>query len=523
MKPRNGVQVITNRSRAFEKGISPVSVVVPLTTSHAYRSKQQQDWSLRAWAHAQMYIQAGGKVAFVGFSYAPEYLPTFDKLVPDVPELYGVPCFAKEHIDRFRNSLRKYWERKGIKGEYKHRGVVYNEGQLGIDDMICSEYGSDRIYTDNHGRTRQATKRPHYHTLLFLPPELVEKCSTWTDAQWLRHFQKYWPFGAVRGSHDMPLFIDGDGATTYTTKYCCKQFDFYSQPEIRKYLYNSDGSVNKERREAIKDCIPFHHQSNGFGRSLMNVFDTDEKMIDGVDMLLPCDVQKGKTKLKKPPHYILRKKYMEFDGDGNYKYTDDGYYFMIKKYFDRYHKRTKFYQDMIDGVGRYEGMQVQLEDGRCTKIRDYITGILGYCAPTLANELALYEMVFASNSFNPVMDIYQCDLDAQTLPELEWSAFYIYEKRLKMRCLTFNKHHPPRMCEYEENGYFNELLDTDRVRFHYEMNEIVENYVERFDFFPDIIDICRELSFKQSKMTDDKFQQDFRKKKQVKQFLYAQL
>ena len=527
----NGTMTITNPTRFYTRGVTRNSIIVPKTSSHLYTSKQQQDWALRAYAETERYISAGGRVVFITPTYSDLYLPKIVHL-KDMPNV-SVKCFNRQHVRRFLNSLRKYWERRGVTGArvkkvrekilvseepytdklgrnrirkiYEERvsSIVENPDQLPIRYIWCCEYGSDNVYIDDNGHVRQATERPHYHCLLYLPPELVNICrrNHWTESDYMRHLQSFWHYGEMRRNPDKSIFVSSEFAVKYVTKYCCKDIDFYENDIIKKYLYDSDGKLIKAHKEEIQDCIPGHWQSMSFGSNLLDVYDTDEKCLEGVDFKFLGDLKKGKSKKALPPTYILRKRYMYHDDSGNYFYKPEGITYMGKKFFDRYRKRSAFYDDVINNTtGRYKDCLIQLDDERCSKLRDYITGILGYIPPTLTRELALYELVYEKLSYSP-----DCaDLDSYDLSELYDDAYSRYMRR----CLTRDS--VPKCDYFCSEGYFKSLPNDEKYRIKY---DTIEKYCDRFAYFSKILYYCRELHYRKSKESYDYYMATYRSKK----------
>ena len=271
---------------------------VPCGQCDECRSCAQQEWLLRLWQEMQTYHKIEGKVVFLTLTYMESCLPRFKYVDKKTGEYFDIPCFNKHDKDRFMNSIIQFFKRRGLTKKKTASG-------LGLKFMITCEYGE----------SPQGTHRPHYHMVLLFPPEYVNVLGFTNYTQWMDFFQKYWHLGFVRKSKKYGLFVNpkSDFAARYTSKYCTKDVDWFDQPEVNDFLYGENRKKIPERYEAIKDFLPRHYQSQGFGLDLVKLCDNDEVFKDGLNLDFLSDRKLGKTKTYQIPRYIKRKVLYDYD------------------------------------------------------------------------------------------------------------------------------------------------------------------------------------------------------------------
>lgn len=236
---------IINRSKTFIPG-RKARINVPCGKCESCRSNKRNDWFVRAYYEYKRIVDNNGLVVFPTLTYRPNCLPVFDTLSEEqrfgeklVNNSTRFSCFSKSDIVRFRKSLRKYFERRGVQ----------------IKFFITSEYGLQP----------NKTRRPHYHCLIFIPNFIgMDK-----DAI-LSQIQKAWPFGMVRYS-DFGAFIQSYKGIRYACKYITKDINFYEKHEVLDYLFSSNITEEEKKRrfEVIKDYLPKHFQGQKFGFGLI--------------------------------------------------------------------------------------------------------------------------------------------------------------------------------------------------------------------------------------------------------------
>lgn len=185
---------------------------------------------------------------FITFTYDNDHLPENGSLKP-------------EHITTFIKSLRKHYERKGIKG---------------IKYFYCGEYGS-------------TTGRPHYHMILMhCPLNLNEFYDTHIDT----NFQEHWKSKEINKWWDKGI-TDIAAATwstaAYVARYCTKKI-----------------GTDQSQYEALGRKPEFIRMSNGIGDSYYQ--ENKEKIYEHDEIIMKT--VKGNTGSYKPPK-AWDKKYKE--------------------------------------------------------------------------------------------------------------------------------------------------------------------------------------------------------------------
>ena len=270
---------------------------VPCGKCDDCRNAAKDEWFVRLQEEINTYSRAEGKCCFLTLTYNEKCLPRFKYVDENTGECFSIPCFDKHDKDRFINSIIQYFKRRGCTSKTTKSG-------LGLKFMVNSEYGEDPDHTH----------RSHYHAVLLFPPEYIEKSGFSCVTHWMDFFQNLWHLGFVRKSKEYGLWIDprSDFAARYVSKYCTKEIDWFEQPDVQSFLY--DHGVNQQDRyEAIKDFLPRHWQSKGFGIGLVEYCKDDIVFKDGIDFNFLSDRNLGKKKLYQVPRYIKRKLLYDYD------------------------------------------------------------------------------------------------------------------------------------------------------------------------------------------------------------------
>lgn len=276
---------------------------VPCGKCDECRNAAKDEWFVRLQEEINTYSRAEGKCCFLTLTYNEKCLPRFKYVDENTGECFSIPCFDKHDKDRFINSIIQYFKRRGCTSKTTKSG-------LGLKFMVNSEYGEDPDHTH----------RSHYHAVLLFPPEYIEKSGFSCVTHWMDFFQNLWHLGFVRKSKEYGLWIDprSDFAARYVSKYCTKEIDWFEQPDVQSFLY--DHGVNQQDRyEAIKDFLPRHWQSKGFGIGLVEYCKDDIVFKDGIDFNFLSDRNLGKKKLYQVPRYIKRKLLYDFPRSFNVK------------------------------------------------------------------------------------------------------------------------------------------------------------------------------------------------------------
>lgn len=220
---------IYNPSRRWDYN-APLKIAVPCGRCYDCQRVKRNEYFFRSVIEYNHYKNdLKGSVYFVTLTYSDDKLPQMP-----LPDGSTIPAFQRTHIRSFIKYLRIWLKRHG----YLYKDIKY---------LVCSEYGS-------------VTKRPHYHALLFFPFHL--------DAhQFHSLMAKTWPHGFVICSK-LGWEITSIAGIRYASKYVCKDIAFENKPELRKYLRNDKFA---EWKESIKDFLPKHWQSVGFGESFCDI------------------------------------------------------------------------------------------------------------------------------------------------------------------------------------------------------------------------------------------------------------
>lgn len=286
---------IPSNSKRYKSLVSRSTLSVPCGHCPECINQAQEDWFLRTWKEIKDYNESGGKVVFVTLTYNNWHLPVYtdvakftDRETGEITDrVFRIPCFSKDHKDKFMNSLLKWFERHGVTGN-NSKGIRY-------------------IWASEYGMSENGTHRPHYHPLLFLPKEAMELFDNKTQIQDL--IKSFWHYGFVYFSKecDGGMFVESEIAGRYVTKYVVKDVEYFSQPDVNDYLYNVDGNLIKDRWQRFKAFAPRHWQSKSFGANLVDYCKDDEVFRDGLNFTFMSDVEKGKRKIYRVPRYIERK------------------------------------------------------------------------------------------------------------------------------------------------------------------------------------------------------------------------
>lgn len=299
---------IRNRTRFFTSYGTPEYIDAPCGKCMECRNKLSNEWVVKLKFEFDKYIKNGGSCLFTTLTYNDSCLPRhFVSYVKDGKRISSyIPCFSSRDKDRFLNTLRKYFERRGI---------------TGIKYMWCSEFG----------QSEEGTHRSHYHILLLFPHgvryvftdtklrDIIQCCWTKRGANLEPYLQKNglhnFPIkntpilGKVRWSKDkltkkISMWVNNDFALRYASKYCVKDIYWYNQPSIIDY-----------EKARLKDfslpplpesCKPKHWQSHKLGSSLLDHLHIHpEDLINGIDIHSHVDLMKKKvTRYQVPRLYF---------------------------------------------------------------------------------------------------------------------------------------------------------------------------------------------------------------------------
>lgn len=504
------LRTIKNRTRRYKQGVTKARLQVPCGQCDDCRARLQRDWSIRTYAEIERYNKSGGKVIFVTFTYNNRFLP-IRKFVKNGKKL-EIPCFDKQDKNAYFNHLRVEALRK-----FGHTG----KDGLPIRYIWASEYGEDDEYLDSHNLLRRGTKRPHYHALIFLPPDICKHFKTVTEYK--NFIAKFWrPRGFVRWSKSPSpsnlsapgIFVTKEYAAEYVSKYCTKDLNFWNHPDLVEYLdLQPDGSMNKDAYETIKDNLPRHWQSLHFGESLVDRYQTVEDFDRGVNFDWDSHVETGLPKYIPAPQYIIKKVLYDQLEDGSYILNDKGVEIRSQLFIK---KVEKFAEDLkkftsieyIDSLVSHDEIKKYFADfdfRNSRQIVEYITSILG---KRDFIEVSLFSKVWLGKYIPRNDEVWQDAFDSITdMPlddfiELSKNEYYL--QMVSPRSPDF----------YHEAGFFSNYS-----------NEVIENLLyydtnKRFEGFHDILDVCQKIKDIYCQKLHSRYLEDRRRRKRENRELY---
>lgn len=249
------------------------------------------EWRLRAYYEIMDKIKSGWKCLFDTLTYSDEYLVTYNDVTKKAfPFEFNKLAFSRNHIQLFFKRLRRTLEYAGyqVKDNLRY--------------MVTSEFG-----TSDFTRGRKNTHRPHYHILILynLPLNPIDlskiisrswsfgitdgvrpfdcsKCpvKNYCKGYCLYKSSQYVMSERVVNGSDMSSTLK---AVNYVTKYISKDmFNYKKLANNAECAYRSLGTdidndylAYKQFRQFMRNVLPFHLQSRGFGLSAFKYVDLD--------------------------------------------------------------------------------------------------------------------------------------------------------------------------------------------------------------------------------------------------------
>lgn len=144
------------------------NIEVPCGECCECQAARSNEYTVRSYYQYLDCVSKGGYVYFFTLTYDDEHLPHLYDFQDDLDLPFKLPfdkdgngvfdysCFNYRDIRLFIVNLRRQLEYHGfdVKGKLKY--------------FICSEYGHEDEYVDEHGNLRKGTRRPHYHGLIYV-------------------------------------------------------------------------------------------------------------------------------------------------------------------------------------------------------------------------------------------------------------------------------------------------------------------------------------------------------------------
>lgn len=290
------------------------SIFVPCGKCEECRKAIKNAWGFRLRAELENCIKNKFNTMFFTLTYSdekiprigwdcftPQYKQTIDELMSDpilskddcllidkVKRIANLPCFSREHIEKFVHALREWLWR-----DYDIKDVAY---------FIAGEFGSH-------------TRRPHYHGLLSLPPCVdPEKVFEFIKKHWTPFghvFPRYYEGGLdSHGYSHKPFVVRSPlSAARYCAKYATKDL-YYSDFLLDNGL--TDKVIDVKSRE-FKRKMVFHVQKKSLGACiLVSLSDKDKISLYTIGYAFADD-----DKMSPIPVYIRNK--LVFDNNYIYK------------------------------------------------------------------------------------------------------------------------------------------------------------------------------------------------------------
>lgn len=432
------------------------------------------EYYVRTKAECERVHEAGGYVYWDTLTYSQENVPVFKSNGTFTRGFYNkekddLLCFSRDDYRNFFKRLRKNLTLSGydVAGNIKY--------------FFVSEYGGK-------------THRPHYHCVFFISdPNL--------DAVTLEnHIIKAWKLGINDiETPTMDKVIRTDGALKYVAKYVVKDDEFTEM--IHKLSYKK--SFTKEQ---LKEILPFHRQSQGYGEYIIQQKDF---IFKNGKMLI--DTPKGKT-LATVPMYVKRKLFFEqvtnYDGTKRWIYNERGKEFYLSQI-----------DTMIDEAEKRLSDSLTLGDRRSISLyRDKplerVKMLLG--ARTL-RDVAIYQLFYCGRIkpqcaiLPSVKEMIEYYFNEQKIDYSELENKFINNENISDFYTIYNKINN---VYYNDGNQFIEIVTGDVLR----KDEFLRRYTissisyPQFTYFDQIIDIVRYVDW----ITGMEQDEEYKKKQQIK-------
>ena len=481
--------VIKNSTKSYSSGNTRYKLKVPCSKCDDCQMQISKDWALRLWSEIAKYNKIGGAVAFVTFTYDMDNMPVFRYEQDGVK--YCVPCFNKNHAKAYIKALRTdMYQKYGFTGSPDPKVKKNKQGKMVVSTVLPFKF----MWASEYGK--QFTQRPHYHCLFFLPPEFLATEEFKSEVLAKHYFRSHWKYGFTFFSkptddkgRPLGLYVRSEFAAYYVSKYCFKDWLFYNQKDIRDFLFDEDNKIIEERKEAIKDYLPHHLQSNGIGLDLCVPFDNFNSYLYGYDFQLKQNENKGKAVFSRMPRYIERKLLYHQTPDGRFILNDKGKQWKVDSLLPYVHDfAEKLFVDTSPlGIKKLVSDDFITKNfgeyhvHNCHELSSYITSILNGRS---FKEVALYRFVWQGHfvedtTYRRTLPIFDY-LDSLSYLEFCSVSLDKYEKMLDVA---------DNPDEFVEEGYFNQQSVNDRTHFFRYFSECKRFYL--FDHILDIHDLLR--------------------------------
>lgn len=288
--------------------------------------RMRAEWRLRAYYEIMDKLKNGWQCLFDSLTYCDDKLVRYTDVTGyEFPNDINNLAFSREHIKLFFKRLRRKLEYAGY---YVKDNLRY---------MVTSEFG-----TSDFTRGRKNSHRPHYHLLIIYNFPL-------TPLDLSKFISASWHYGITDG-------VRGFGCSDCPVKDYCKGYCLYKHPQyvmlervvkgndiastikavnyvtkyISKDLFNwnhlslsaenayrtlgtdidNDYLAYKKFRKFMRNVLPFHQQSQGFGLSALSYVDLNR--VDKTEKISMPSSGQDVVKEIALPKYYRRKLWYDF-------------------------------------------------------------------------------------------------------------------------------------------------------------------------------------------------------------------
>lgn len=521
---------ILNPTRTFRVDSTKAFVTVPCNECPDCRAHKSQEWFVRIKQQIDDFNDDLGLTVFATHTYNEKYLPRFT-YVDDDGNTHTVKVFCHDHILKMFKRIRRYFQKKGLPSN-------------AIEYIVCSEYGDDDEYNRMKKKGKpercRATMRPHYHTLFHLSGSAVRVLrdigfysteyvkvkgekkkqlqmihrTLRTPEDLKKFFEKYWSYGFIRWSKSRQnggpgIIVQSEFAGLYASKYVCKDIAFFNQKEVNSYLFDKEGNKIPEHFEKIKQLLPKHWQSQGYGIGLVekvneNIYKSFSEGISFDDMR--SDTKKGKKTFFQVPRYIEKKVLYDWNKDkGEYELNDVGRRVKSHLLDRKLQKLTECLEKRLDPVAFDEHIvdycksQFSLTKSPYELIRELF-------ADRKPIELVLFNLVWRGKVAESVEQL-------ETLDALSLDDFIHFSKEKYLDDL-----YPCAHISYNPEGYFKSMRKYQSERF-----EALFTFdaCERFTNFNLIFDYLNTMQNKKRNEQQVAYENDRHNRKLAKNEVYG--
>ena len=266
-------------------------VAIPCGVCATCRKNEQLEWSFRIKTELLALNRDEWYCVFFTMTYSEKHLPHIPRIllnkegIEEYKNKETPPCFSKQDIREFHESLRHWLARRGCKDEKRYKY------------MTCAEYG-------------EHTQRCHYHTLLCVPKfidphELFDEVRELWCGKRGYIFPKKFNGGIDKyGYNHKPFVVESiEKAAGYCSKYISKDLAFqesFNHDHFKRLvvLQTTDKFVRKEyklhdlessklvlnenqckdEKIRLSDYLCFHLQSRSLGLSFAEKLTAREKL-----------------------------------------------------------------------------------------------------------------------------------------------------------------------------------------------------------------------------------------------------